>query len=60
MWYLNNGIQHANDKCWKITGKHFKKSLFGQATEQPLNNFEIRRSWKYKQLWGMESDSNCL
>ena len=34
--------------------------LFGQTTKQPLNKFEIQKSWKYKQLWGLRADASYL
>ena len=34
--------------------------LFGQTTKQPLSNFEPRKPWKFKQLWGLKPDPNYL
>ena len=34
--------------------------LFGETTKQPLNNFEPKKPWKYKQFWGNRPDASCL
>ena len=34
--------------------------LLAQTTKQSLSKFETWKSWKYKQLWGMEPDTRCL
>ena len=31
-----------------------------QTTMQPLNNFEPKKPWKYKQFWGLRPDPSCL
>ena len=41
---------------WNI----LKTCLIGQTTKQPLSNFEPRKSWKYKQLWGLGPDPSYL
>ena len=33
---------------------------FGQTTKQPLSNFEPKRPWKYKKVWGLRSYAICL
>ena len=51
LWSLTNGIQHANNECWKITGIHLKfvylvKPLIYRQTNlspenlEDTNNFE--------------------
>ena len=34
--------------------------LLGHTTKQPLCNFEPRKPWKYKQIWGLRPDPSCL
>ena len=31
----------------------------GQTTKQPLSNFQPKKSWKYKQLWGLRPGPSC-
>ena len=33
---------------------------FGQTTKQPLNNFDPKKPWKYKQFWGLGPDPSSL
>ena len=37
-----------------------KTCLFGQITKQPLSYFETWKSWKYKQIWGLQPDHGYL
>ena len=37
-----------------------RHTLHGQTTKQPLSNFELQKSWKYNQLWGLRPDPCCL
>ena len=37
-----------------------KICFFGQTTKQPLSNFELWKSWKCKQLWGVGPDPSYL
>ena len=51
---MTNGRQYVNHKFWKVTEIHLKYVYFGQSTTQLLSNFELWKSWKYKELWGLE------
>ena len=31
-----------------------------QTTKQPLSNFEPKKPWKYKQIWGLRPDHSGL
>ena len=52
------------DHKWPLNSENYsiphRHRLLGQTTNQPLNNFELRKLWKYKQLWGLRPDSSCL
>ena len=41
-------------KSWKAN------CLFGQTTKQLLSNFEPWKNKKYRQLWRLGPDTNCL
>ena len=56
---LKSLIMNIGFKPWKlfIPRRH---GLLGQTNKQPLSNFEPRKPWKYKQLWGLRPYPKCL
>ena len=50
---------NINFKSWNYCIPH-RHRLLGQASKQPLSNFEPKKPWKYKQLLGLRPDPSCL
>ena len=46
-------------KSWNycIPRRHW---LLGHTTKQSLRNFDPKKPWKYKQLWGLRPDPGYL
>ena len=56
---LKSLIMSIDFKSWNycIPCRH---GLLGHTTKQSLRNFEPKKPWKYKQVWGLRPDPGYL